>query len=57
MEKSCLGKEGHPPSRVNFGERLHEKKVDPFVRANSTRACSDLATERERHLRTRELAE
>ena len=41
MEKSCPGKEGHPPSRVNFSERLYEKKVDPFARANSSRACSD----------------
>ena len=41
MEKSCPGKEGHPPSRVNFSERLYEKKVDPFSRANSARACSD----------------
>ena len=48
MEKSCPGKEGHPPSRVNFSERLYEKKVDPFARVkswlsndNSARACSD----------------
>ena len=41
MEKSCSGKEGHPPSRVNFSERWYEKKVDPFARANSARACSD----------------
>ena len=41
MEKSCPGKEGHPPSRVNFSERLYEKKVDPFARANSAPACSD----------------
>ena len=41
MEKSCPGKEGHPPSRVNFSERLYEKKVDPFARANSACACSD----------------
>ena len=42
MEKSYPGKEGHgPPSRVNFSERLYEKKVDPFARANSARACSD----------------
>ena len=31
----CPGQEGHPPSRVNFSERLHEKKVDPFARAKS----------------------
>ena len=41
MKKSCPGKEGHPPRRVNFIERLYEKKVDPFARANSARACSD----------------
>ena len=41
MEKSCPGKEGHHPSRVNFSERLFEKKIDPFARANSARACSD----------------
>ena len=32
MKNSCPGKEGHPPSRVNFSERLYEKKVDPFAR-------------------------
>ena len=31
MEKSCPGKEGYPASRVNFSERLYEKKVDPFA--------------------------
>ena len=41
MEKSCPGKEGHPPSRVNISEHLYEKKVDPFARANSAHACSD----------------
>ena len=41
MEKSCPRKEGHPPSRVNFSECLYEKKVDPFARVNSARACSD----------------
>ena len=41
MEKSCPGREGHPPSRVNFSECLYEKIVDPFARANSTRACFD----------------
>ena len=41
MEKSCPAKGGHPPSRVNFSERLYEKKVDPFARSNSARACSD----------------
>ena len=28
-------------SLVNFSERLYEKKVDTFARANSARACSD----------------
>ena len=48
MEKSCPGEEGHPPSRVNFTERLYERKVDPsaLVKSwlsndNSARACSD----------------
>ena len=41
MEKSCPGKEDHPPSQVNCSERLYEKKVDPFSRANSACACSD----------------
>ena len=48
MEKSCPGQEGHPPSRVNFTERLYEKKVDPSARVkswlsnnNRARACSD----------------
>ena len=48
MEKSCLGEEGHPPSRVNFTERLYERKVEPSARVkswlcndNSGRACSD----------------
>ena len=41
MEKSGHEKEGHPPSRVNFSERLYEKKVDPFARVNSARTCSD----------------
>ena len=50
-EKSCPGKVGHPPNRVNFSEPLHEKIIEPFSRANarahalfvqnSTRACSD----------------
>ena len=47
MEKSCPGQEGHPPSRVNFSERLYERKVDPSARVkswlcndNSARACS-----------------
>ena len=48
MEKSCPGEEGHPPSRVNFTERLYERKIDPSVRVkswlcddNSACACSD----------------
>ena len=48
MEKSCPGQEGDPASRVNFTERLYEKKVDPCARVkswlcnnNSARACSD----------------
>ena len=40
MEKSCPGQEGHHPSRVNFSERLYEKKVDPSARVNNARACS-----------------
>ena len=35
MEKSCPGQEGHPPSRVNFTERLYEENVDPSARAKS----------------------
>ena len=48
MEKRCPEQEGHPPSRVNFTERLYEKKVDPSARAkswlsnnNRARTCSD----------------
>ena len=48
MEKSCLGQEGHPPSRVNFSERLYRNKVDPSAQVkswlcidNRARACSD----------------
>ena len=41
MEKSCLGKEGHLPSRVTCSERLHAKKAELFAEANSARACSD----------------
>jgi len=40
MEKSCPGQESHPPSRVNFTERLYEKKVDPFARAKSWKQSS-----------------
>lgn len=47
MKQSCPGLEGHTPSQVNFRERLHDKKIDPFARVksrhfkyNSTRACS-----------------
>ena len=48
MKKSCPGQEAHPFSRVNFTERLYEKKVDPSARFKSllcnnniARACSD----------------
>ena len=34
MEKGGLGKESHPPSRVNIGDR-YAKKLDPFARAKS----------------------
>ena len=44
MEKGCPRKEGHPHSRVNFSERLYEKKVDPLAQANSARTCSDCLT-------------
>ena len=37
MNKSLPVKEGHPASRVNFRERLYEKKVDSFVQAKSAR--------------------
>ena len=49
MEKKCPGQEDHPPSLVNFTERLYERKVDPSARVkswlcndNNARACSDL---------------
>ena len=29
------GEEGHPPSPVNFSERLYEKKDNPFTGAKS----------------------
>ena len=36
MEESCSRKEGHPPSPLNFGEDLYEKrKVCPFARVKS----------------------
>jgi len=44
MEKSCPGQEGHPPSRVNFTERLYEKKLTPLPEPraeNRARACSE----------------
>ena len=51
MEKSCPGQEGHPSIRVDFSERLYEKKVYPFAQVtswlsndNSACACSDLLT-------------
>ena len=34
-EKLCPGEEGHPPSPVNFSERLYEKKDNPFTGAKS----------------------
>ena len=37
MNKSLPVKEGHPSNRVNFRERLYEKKVDSFVQAKSAR--------------------
>ena len=37
MNNSLPVKEGHPSSRVNFRERLYEKKVDSFVQAKSAR--------------------
>ena len=40
MEKRCPGQEGHAPSRVNFTERLYEKKVDPLARAKSWKQSS-----------------
>ena len=30
MEESRPGKEGHPPSRVNYSERLYENKSWPL---------------------------
>ena len=44
MEKSCPGKEGHPPRRFN---QLYEKKVDPLLEPradNSARLYSDCVT-------------
>ena len=35
MEKRCSSKESHPPSPVNFSERLYEKKDNPFTGAKS----------------------
>lgn len=43
MNKSLPVKEGHPSSRVNFRERLYEKKVDSFVQAKSARQYCDCA--------------
>ena len=34
MQKGGLGKESHPHSRVNIGDR-YEEKLDPFARAKS----------------------
>ena len=36
MDKSFPGTEGRPSSRVNFRERLYEKKAGSFVEAKST---------------------
>jgi len=44
MKKSCPRREGHPPSRVKFTERLYEKKVDPIAEpraVNRACVCSD----------------
>ena len=41
MKESCPGQEGHPPSRVNFSERLYEKKLTPLPESRAGRACSD----------------
>ena len=39
--ESFPGKENNSPTRVNFRERLHEKKVDPSVQVNNANSCSD----------------
>ena len=39
-EEELSRKESHLPNRVKLSERLYEKKVDLFARANSARACS-----------------
>ena len=41
MEKSCPGQEGHPPSRVNFIERLYEKKLTPLPEPRADRFSFD----------------
>ena len=41
IEKNCPRSGGHPPSRVNFSECLHETKIDPFTWVNIARVCSD----------------
>ena len=44
MEKSCPGKESHPPSSVSLRESLYEIKLTPLPEPrayNSARACSD----------------
>ena len=41
MNKSCRGKEGHPPSQVSISDCLYENKFDPFSQANGVRAFSD----------------
>ena len=42
MEKGGLGRESHPPSRVNIGDR-YGKKLDPFARAKSETTAIALA--------------
>ena len=42
MEKGGLGKESHPPSRVNISD-LCEKKLDPFARVKSETTAIALA--------------
>ena len=40
MKKSYAGKEGHPPSRVNFSEGLHEKNTLTPLLELGAHACS-----------------
>ena len=50
LDKNCPGKEGHPSSRVNFRERLYEKKADPFVQTKSVCSYSDCAAITSSHI-------